>query len=46
MAKRAPTEAMRSKIMALREKGFNFDKVKENLDRAVSGQFTRSDSKD
>jgi len=46
MAKRAPTEAIRSKIMALRERGFDFDKVRENLDRAGSGQFTRSDSKD
>jgi hypothetical protein len=46
MAKRAPTEAIRSKIMALREKGFNFDKVGENLERAGSGRFTRSDSKD
>lgn len=46
MAKRAPTEALRSKIMALREKGFNFDKIGENLERAGSGRFTRSDSKD
>ena len=46
MAKRAPTETMRNQITALRGKGFDFDKVGENLDRAGAGQFTRSNSKD
>jgi len=46
MAKRAPTETMSRQITALRGKGFDFDKVEENLDRAGSGQFTRSNSKE
>ncbi|MEJ5378414.1 MAG: hypothetical protein WHX93_17715 [bacterium] len=44
MAKRAPTPTMRDKILSLREKGFEFDKIQENLQRAGAGRFTRSDS--
>lgn len=44
MAKRAPTPAMKDKILSLREKGFEFDKIQENLQRAGAGRFTRSDS--
>ncbi len=44
MAKRAPTPAMKAKILSLREKGFEFDKIQENLQRAGAGRFTRSDS--
>ncbi len=44
MAKRAPTLPMKEKIISLREKGFQFDKIQENLKRAGSGQFTRTDS--
>jgi hypothetical protein len=44
MSKRAPTPAMASQIRALREKGFEFDKITENLKRAGSGEFTRTDS--
>jgi hypothetical protein len=44
MAKRAPSPAMKGKIVALREKGFQFDKIQENLKRAGAGQFTRTDS--
>jgi hypothetical protein len=44
MAKRAPTEAMRNRLLALRGGGFEFDKIEENLKRAGSGQKTRVDS--
>ena len=45
MAKRAPSDAMRERIIALREHGFEFDKIQENLKKAGSGQSTRADSK-
>ena len=38
MAKRAPSEDMRSRILSLREKGFEFDKIQENLAKAGSGR--------
>lgn len=44
MAKRAPSPQMRDRVMALREKGFEFDKIEENLAKAGSGKFTRTDS--
>jgi hypothetical protein len=44
MAKRAPDEAIRKRIMSLRETGFQFDKIQENLARAGSGMHTRTDS--
>ncbi len=44
MAKRAPTDEMRERLQALREKGFEFDKIQENLQRAGAGLSTRSDS--
>lgn len=44
MAKRAPTEAMRARIISLREVGFAFDKIQENLKKAGAGLSTRSDS--
>ncbi|MGQ9654467.1 MAG: hypothetical protein ACUVXD_10420 [Thermodesulfobacteriota bacterium] len=44
MAKRAPTPQMKQKIISLREKGFEFDKIQENLQRAGAGRFTRVDS--
>lgn len=45
MAKRAPTEEMRGRIISLRDHGFEFDKIQDNLKKAGSGQSTRSDSK-
>jgi hypothetical protein len=45
MAKRAPTPAMKQRIISLREKGFEFDKIQENLARAGAGMATRVDSK-
>jgi hypothetical protein len=45
MAKRAPNDEMRGRIEALREKGFEFDKIQENLAKAGAGMATRTDSK-
>ena len=45
MAKRAPNDEMRDRIIALREKGFEFDKIQENLAKAGAGMATRTDSK-
>jgi hypothetical protein len=44
MAKRASSPQMAEKIKALREKGFEFDKIQENLEKAGAGRFTRTDS--
>jgi len=44
MAKRAPNEAMAKRLLSLREKGFQFDKIQENLKKAGSGMKTRTDS--
>ena len=45
MAKRAPNDEMRDRIQSLREKGFEFDKIQENLAKAGAGKSTRVDSK-
>ena len=45
MAKRAPTDAMKERIISLRDVGFEFDKIQENLKKAGSGYSTRVDSK-
>ncbi len=44
MAKRAPSQKMRDRLLSLREQGFQFDKIEENLKKAGSGQKTRADS--
>ncbi len=44
MAKRAPSDAMRDSLISLRDHGFEFDKIQENLAKAGAGKFTRSDS--
>ena len=44
MAKRAPTDEMRERIQSLRDHGFEFDKIQENLARAGAGMKTRTDS--
>jgi hypothetical protein len=44
MAKRAPSPQMKARILSLREKGFEFDKIEENLAKAGAGKFTRTDS--
>jgi hypothetical protein len=43
MAKRAPTPAMAERIKSLRDKGFEFDKIEENLKKAGAGLKTRAD---
>jgi hypothetical protein len=43
MAKRAPSPAMAERIKSLREVGFEFDKIEENLKKAGSGLKTRVD---
>jgi hypothetical protein len=43
LAKRAPNAAMADRVKALREVGFEFDKIQENLAKAGSGQHTRMD---
>lgn len=45
MAARAPNDAMRDRIKGLREVGFEFDKIQENLAKAGAGMATRTDSK-
>jgi hypothetical protein len=45
MAARAPSDQMRERIKALREVGFEFDKIQENLKKAGAGLATRVDSK-
>ena len=45
MAKRASSNEMMEKIKSARSIGFRFDKIQENLERAGSGSFTRTDSK-
>ena len=44
MAKRAPNDAMKERIKSLREVGFQFDKIQENLAKAGAGMSTRTDS--
>jgi hypothetical protein len=44
MAKRAPSDSMRESIQALRDHGFEFDKIQENLAKAGAGAATRKDS--
>ena len=44
MAKRAPSDAMKERITSLREVGFQFDKIQENLAKAGAGKSTRTDS--
>ena len=44
MAARAPNDAMKDRLKGLREHGFEFDKIQENLAKAGAGKFTRTDS--
>lgn len=45
LAKRAPTPEMAERIKGLREVGFQFDKIQENLKKAGAGRSTRVDSR-
>ncbi len=42
MAKRAPTDSMREAIKSLRDKGFDFGNIQENLAKAGSGLKTKA----
>ena len=42
MAKRAPTDSMRESIESLRDKGFDFSNIQENLAKAGAGLKTRA----
>lgn len=45
MAKRAPNDEIKACLQSLRNYGFEFDKIQENLKKAGAGLSTRSDSK-
>jgi len=45
MAARAPSEEMRRRLASLRHVGFEFDRIRENLEKAGSGRSTRTDSR-
>ncbi|RLC01663.1 MAG: hypothetical protein DRH90_15725 [Deltaproteobacteria bacterium] len=44
LAERAGSAELRERILALRDEGFDFDNIKENLDRAGSGKNLRTDA--
>ena len=44
MAQRAPNDQMRARLESLRDHGFEFDKIQENLAKAGAGLSTRTDS--
>jgi hypothetical protein len=44
MAARAPNPGLAEELKSLRDKGFEFDKIEENLKRAGAGLSTRTDS--
>ncbi|MBU2647002.1 hypothetical protein KKI24_20000 [bacterium] len=43
LAERAHSDEQRERILSLRDEGFNFDDIKQNLEKAGSGKKTRSD---
>jgi len=43
LAARAPSDEMRGRLLALRDAGFDFDRIGENLERAGAGRHTRKD---
>ena len=43
LARRAGSETVRRRLLSVRDDGFDFDKIKENLDRAGSGKNLRCD---
>ncbi|MDX2446825.1 MAG: hypothetical protein QNK29_06465 [Desulfobacterales bacterium] len=43
LAERAGSDTLRERVLALRDEGFDFDNIKENLDKAGSGKNLRSD---
>ena len=43
LAEHAGSDELRERILSLRDEGFDFDHIKENLDKAGSGKNLRSD---
>ena len=43
LAARAGSDEVKERLLSLRDEGFDFDNIKENLDRAGSGKNLRSD---
>lgn len=43
LADRAHSDEQRDRILLLRDKGFDFDNIKQNLEKAGAGKKTRSD---
>ena len=41
LAQRAPDEQTRKRLLALRDAGFDFDKIEQNLAKAEAGRHTR-----
>jgi hypothetical protein len=44
LAEHAGSDNLRERILSLRDEGFDFDHIKENLDKAGSGKNLRSDA--
>ena len=42
LSERAGSDELRERILALRDEGFDFDNIKENLDKAGSGKNLRA----
>lgn len=43
LAERAGSDDLRDRLLSVRDKGFDFDNIKQNLDKAGSGKKTRID---
>ncbi len=43
LARRAGSQTVRERLLSVRDDGFDFDRIKENLDRAGSGKNLRCD---
>ena len=43
LAERAGSDELRDRLLSVRDKGFDFDNIKQNLDKAGSGKKTRID---
>lgn len=43
LAERAGSNELRERLLSLRDAGFDFDNIKQNLDKAGSGKKTRMD---
>lgn len=43
LAERAGSDDLRDRLLSLRDEGFDFDNIKQNLDKAGSGKRTRTD---